>query len=199
MTNAAFIFAFQTLLPTAVQTVIFACAQLLVVLRLALNTCLPFHHGPCMGLHMQASIVALPPPDQWNDHVLSYLSGMGPDQHRGVMKDTICRLRECLWTSLECGSKHPSYQLLLDVSSHAIGRGVWFEAAEGAIEMLKYMTEFWLRKKLKYIATGCVYGWQDEVPAVPPPLLLHLLLVMSLLLLLCLLLLLRSQRGSTPL
>ena len=93
-------------------------------------------HGP-----MQASILALPPPDQWNDHVLAYLGSMGPDQHRGVMKDTVYKLRECLWTSMACGCQSSAYQLLLDVSSNACSWVSW----------------------CGLIKTG--YGWWSETPA----------------------------------
>ena len=64
---------------------------------------------------MQASITALPPPDQWNDHVLAYLGSMGVDHHRGMMRSTITQIRELLPVTMKCGWQHPSYQQLLKV------------------------------------------------------------------------------------
>ena len=64
---------------------------------------------------MQASITALPPPDQWNDHVLAYLGGIGVDHYRGLLHNTVLKMKELLFSSVRHGLQHPSYQQLLDV------------------------------------------------------------------------------------
>ena len=64
---------------------------------------------------MQASITALPPPDQWNDHVLAYLGGIGVDHYRGLLHNTVLKMKELLFSSMRHGLQHSSYQQLLDV------------------------------------------------------------------------------------
>ena len=65
---------------------------------------------------MQASITALPPPDQWNDHVLAYLRDMGVDHYRGLLHNSLLKIKEYLVLSMKFGLQHPSYQELLYVS-----------------------------------------------------------------------------------
>ncbi len=64
---------------------------------------------------MQASMTALPPPDQWNDHVLAYLRDMGVDHYRGLLNNTLLKMKELLFSSMRYGLQHPSYQQLQDV------------------------------------------------------------------------------------
>ena len=64
---------------------------------------------------MQASITALPPPDQWNDHVLAYLRDMGVDQYRGLTQNSVSKIQDFLFSSVRLGLQHPAYQQLLDV------------------------------------------------------------------------------------
>ena len=45
---------------------------------------------------MQACITALPPSDRWDEHVLAYLRGMGVEQHRGLMRNAVSKMRTCL-------------------------------------------------------------------------------------------------------
>ena len=66
---------------------------------------------------MQASMMALPPPDQWNDHVLAYLGGIGVDHYRGLLHNSLLKIKESLVLSMKFGLQHPSYQQLLDVSN----------------------------------------------------------------------------------
>ena len=75
----------------------------------------PLHmqcHSP-----MQASITALPPPDQWNDHVLAYLRDIGVDHYRGLRHNTVLKMKELLFSSMRHGLQHSCYQQLLDVSN----------------------------------------------------------------------------------
>ena len=53
---------------------------------------------------MQASITALPPPDQWNDHVLAYLRDMGVDHYRGLLHNSLLKIKEYLVLSMKFGS-----------------------------------------------------------------------------------------------
>ena len=78
---------------------------------------------------MQASITALPPPDQWNDHVLAYLGGIGVDHYRGLLHNTVLKMKELLFSSMRHGLQHPSYQQLQDV--RMISRGGSSSAVEG--------------------------------------------------------------------
>ena len=64
---------------------------------------------------MQATMMALPPPDQWNDHVLAYLGGIGVDHYRGLLHNTVLKMKELLSSSMRHGPRHPSYLQLLDV------------------------------------------------------------------------------------
>ena len=78
---------------------------------------------------MQASMMALPPPDQWNDHVLAYLGGIGVDHYRDLLHNTLLKMKELLFSSMRHGLQHPSYQQLQDV--RMISRGGSSSAVEG--------------------------------------------------------------------
>ena len=76
-----------------------------------------FHHAP-----MQASISALPPPDQWNDHVLAHFTSMSADHHRGLIQDIHLKIRDYLPLAMQFGWQHPSHMQLQNVSRrHACG------------------------------------------------------------------------------
>ena len=66
---------------------------------------------------MQASISALPPPDQWNDHVLAHFTSMSADHHRGILYDTHRKVRDILPQALRFGWQHPGYRQLQNVSA----------------------------------------------------------------------------------
>ena len=68
---------------------------------------------PCL----QASISALPPPDQWNNHVLAHFTSMSADHHRGILYDTHRKVRDILPQVLHFGWQHPAYQKLQNVSA----------------------------------------------------------------------------------
>ena len=73
------------------------------------------HAAPPPHAFAQASITALPPPEQWNDHVLAYFSSMSPDRYRGLMHDLQLKVRKLLLPAVQCGQQHSSYQRLLNV------------------------------------------------------------------------------------
>lgn len=64
---------------------------------------------------MQVSFTALPPPDQWSEHVLAYLRGLGVDRYRNLLNDALLKIKEFLFSTLKFGMQHPSYRRLLDV------------------------------------------------------------------------------------
>ena len=69
---------------------------------------------------MQASISALPPPDQWNDHVLAHLTSMSADHHRGLIQDIHHKIRAFLPLAMQSGWQHPSHMQLQNVSAGGV-------------------------------------------------------------------------------
>ena len=64
---------------------------------------------------MQVSITALPPPEQWNNHVLTYFSSMSPDRFRGLILDLQLKVCNLLPPAAQCCLEHPSYQHISNV------------------------------------------------------------------------------------